>query len=318
MKRSLISVLASVMLSAPAFADPSVYTPALDLGSEFTTLGDGSKIHSIQAGTGETVVFLHGLPASAYLWREVVREVGASHHAIAPDLPGYGYSDAPRSGDFGLTAAVESLSEYLNGLEAETFTLVVTDMGSVLGLNYAVHNADRIKGIVLSEAVFQPPEAFMAQLRPEHMEFIMAAQDPAFVKQITLDQPALVDMAMQANSITTLSDEVLANYRAPYIDPAPDHMEKRMVLNAVFGPDGLNNFGMMAHENASLLAELDVPILLVEADPGYMVNAPAVEYARTTFADLTVVTIDHAGHFFAEDNPSAFAKAVTSWMASQD
>ena len=158
----------------------------------------------------------------------------------------------------------------------------------------------------------------MAQLRPEHMEFIMAAQDPAFVKQITLDQPALVDMAMQANSITNLSDEVLANYRAPYLDPAPDHMAKRMVLNAVFGPDGLNNFGMMAHENASLLAELDVPILLVEADPGYMVNAPAVEYARNTFADLTVVTIDQAGHFFAEDNPSAFANAITTWMAGQD
>jgi haloalkane dehalogenase len=305
----------ALLASNAAFADPSVYTPALSMDSNFTRLEDGTRIHSIEAGTGHTVVLLHGLPASAYLWRDVVPLVGQSNHAVAPDLPGYGYSSTLATGDFDLSSAADALAEYLDGISAEKITLVVTDMGSVLGLNYAIKNPERIAGIVMSEAVFQPPEAFMAQIRPEHLEFIMAAQDPAFVKQITLDQPMLVDMAMQNNSVTELSEETLSNYRSPYYAPFEDHQEKRQTLNAVFGADGLQDFGVIAAKNAVGLAEMDVPILLVVANPGYMVNAPAVAYARDTFANLTVKEIEGAGHFFAEDNPEGFSEVVNEWLA---
>ncbi len=315
MKKFLLSTVFSVLTVTSVAAEPSVYTPPLALDSQFTELADGTRIHAIEAGQGPTVVLLHGLPASAYLWRDVVPLVGTDKHVVAPDLPGYGHSSAVASGDFGLGAAAAALAEYLDGLGAEKITLVVTDMGSVLGLNYAVKNPDRIAGIVMSEAVFQPPEAFMAQLRPEHMEFIMAAQDPAFVKQITLDQPMLVDMAMQNNTVSTLDEETLANYRAPYYAPYDDHQDKRRTLNGVFGADGLANFGAMAAENAVGLAQMDVPMLLVVADPGYMVNAPAVAYARENFANLTVANVDSAGHFFAEDNPVGFADVLNAWLA---
>lgn len=315
MKSFKFAAAFALLTSTAAFADPSVYTPALSMDSNFTQLEDGTRIHSIEAGTGHTVVLIHGLPASAYLWRDVVPLVGQSNHAVAPDLPGYGHSSTLANGDFGLPAAADALAEYLDGVSSEKITLVVTDMGSVLGLNYAIKNPERIAGIVMSEAVFQPPEAFMAQIRPEHLEFIMAAQDPAFVKQITLDQPMLVDMAMQNNSVTELSEETLSNYRAPYYAPFEDHQEKRQTLNAVFGADGLQNFGAIAAENAVGLAELDVPMLLVVANPGYMVNAPAVEYARDTFSNLTVKEIEGAGHFFAEDNPGGFSEVVSEWIA---
>jgi pimeloyl-ACP methyl ester carboxylesterase len=91
-------------------------------------------------------------------------------------------------------------------------------------------------------------------------------------------------------------------------------MAKRETLSAVFGPEGLQNFGMMAAENAAGLAALDVPMLLVVAEPGYMVNAPAVAYAKATFANLQIKQITAAGHFFAEDNPDAFADAVLTWL----
>ena len=314
MKNIILGAAMSLLFSANAFADPSVYTPPLELPSSYTELSDGSKIHSIQVGSGETVVFLHGLPASAYLWRKVLPLAGEHVHAIAPDLAGYGFSDAPTSGDLSLSASLAALTEYLNGIEAESFTLVVTDIGSVLGLNYAVKNPDRISGIVMSEAVFQAPEDFMAQIRPEHREFIMAAQDADFVRQITIDQPAIVSMSMQGNTVTTLSETTLANYNAPYMEQNADYMQKRGTLNAVFGPSGLQNFGMLAAENAAGLAKMDVPILLVRANPGYMVNQPAVDYAKANFENLTIGEIDNAGHFFAEDNPEDFTKVVLDWL----
>lgn len=310
----MMSAASALLMAAPVSAEPSVYTPPLALDSTFTELSDGTRIHALEAGSGDTVVLLHGLPASAYLWRGVIPQIAKSYHVVAPDLPGYGHSSVLPSGDFGLRASVNVLTAFLDGVSDEKITLVVTDMGAVLGLNYAINNPERIAGIVLSEAVFQPPQDFMEQIRHEHREFIMAAQDAAFVKQITLDQPVLVDTAMQGNSVTNLSEDVLSNYRSPYYPPFDDYLAKRQTLNAVFGPEGLANFGAMAAENAAGLAAMDVPVLLVLARPGYMVNEPAVAYAKSTFANLKIKEIEEAGHFFAEDNPDAFAEVLLTWL----
>lgn len=315
MKQIILTAALALLTTTATLAEPSVYSPPLAIGSTFTQLSDGTKIHSLDIGSGHTVVLLHGLPASAYLWRKVLPIVSQDYRAVAPDLPGYGHSSAPASGDFGLKASLASLSMFLDNLTAEKITLVVTDMGSVLGLNYAVKHPERIAAIVMSEAVFQPPQEFMQQIRPEHHEFIMAAQDPAFVKQITIDQPALVDMAIQSNTVTTLDEETLSNYRAPYNPPFADHLDKRQTLSAVFGADGLNNFGAMATENADGLKALDIPMLLVVAKPGYMVNEPAIAYAKATFTNIQVKEIDGAAHFFAEDNPEGFANVLTQWLA---
>ena len=312
MKRFATAVAFSAALLLPAQAETSVYSPPLTIESTFSEIEGELRIHALEQGEGHTIVLLHGLPASAYLWRKVIPLAAENYHVVAPDLPGYGHSSTVP--DYGLDTAARALSTYLDGLPVEKFTLVVTDIGSVLGLNYAVRNPDRIAGIVLSEAVFQLPEDFMNQIRPKHREFIMAAQDGDFVKQITIDSPALVDLALQNNSITELDEEVLANYRAPYLPPFDDHMDKRKTLNGVFGLNGLQNFGTMAAENAAGLADMDVPILLVVAKPGYMVNDPAIAYAKATFSNLEIAEIDEAGHFFAEDNPEAFAKALVNWL----
>ena len=55
----------------------------------------GSKIHYIEEGSGDPILFLHGNPASSYLWRNVIPHVSPYGRVIAPDLIGYGKSDKP-------------------------------------------------------------------------------------------------------------------------------------------------------------------------------------------------------------------------------
>ncbi|MEE2810976.1 MAG: alpha/beta fold hydrolase [Pseudomonadota bacterium] len=310
------NILGALLLTAaPAFASDGPYAPAISAKSVFTEVASGETLHAIESGKGNPVVFLHGLPSSAYLWRDVLPIVGKSAHAIAPDLPGYGYSDVPSNGGRDLTALGSVLDHYLDGLPDDKMVLVVNDVGSLLGLNYAVHKPERIAGIVLVEAVFQPPQDFMAQLRPDHLEFLQAVQDPAVVSSLTIDQPALVDMAIQSNTATELGEDILSNYRAPYMPGQKDHLAKREVLAATFGPDGGATFGMIAAENAAGLTELDVPILLIEADPGYMVNPPAIAYAKEHFKNLTISKVSGAMHFVSEDQPVALGDAINAWLS---
>ena len=53
----------------------------------------GSRMHYVEAGTGDPVLFLHGNPTSSYLWRNVIPYVAERARCIAPDLIGHGDSD---------------------------------------------------------------------------------------------------------------------------------------------------------------------------------------------------------------------------------
>jgi haloalkane dehalogenase len=54
---------------------------------------DGSKMHYIDVGEGDTILFLHGNPTSSYLWRNVIPHVSGQARCVAVDLIGMGKSD---------------------------------------------------------------------------------------------------------------------------------------------------------------------------------------------------------------------------------
>ena len=56
---------------------------------------EGSKIHYVEEGTGDPILFLHGNPTSSYLWRNIIPYAAEMGLAIAPDLIGMGKSDKP-------------------------------------------------------------------------------------------------------------------------------------------------------------------------------------------------------------------------------
>ena len=66
---------------------------------------DGLKIFYREAGreSDPTLLLLHGFPASSFMFRELIERLSDSFHLVAPDYPGFGYSDAPSSQTFSYT-----------------------------------------------------------------------------------------------------------------------------------------------------------------------------------------------------------------------
>ena len=58
---------------------------------------DGNNIFYREAGSGgaPTILLLHGFPTSSHMFRNLIPALGDSYHVVAPDLPGFGFSDAP-------------------------------------------------------------------------------------------------------------------------------------------------------------------------------------------------------------------------------
>ncbi|MGF1646088.1 MAG: alpha/beta fold hydrolase [Kineosporiaceae bacterium] len=119
-------------------------------GRRVTAGGLGS--FALDEGAGETVVLVHGVPASSWLFRKVVPALAARGlRAVAPDLPGQGLADRPAPADFPYTytAMGHWLGEALDVLGVGDAHLVVHDWGGPVGLEWAAAHPDRVRSLTV-------------------------------------------------------------------------------------------------------------------------------------------------------------------------
>src|ERR1700728_248733 len=144
----------------------------------------GYKIFYREAGAkrSTTIVLLHGYPSSSHMCRDLIPQLETNFHIIAPDYPGFGYSDAPDSTKFeypfdNLASHIEELIFGVLGLK--TFSIYVQDYGAPVGYRIASRHQDAIEGIVVQNgnaylegigAAFDPMKPFWANRTAETEE----------------------------------------------------------------------------------------------------------------------------------------------------
>lgn len=141
----------------------------------------GQSIFYREAGdaANPAIVLLHGFPSSSHMFRDLIPQLAERFHVIAPDYPGFGYSDAPTPAEFAYTfdhlaAVVEELLFEKLGLKQ--FRLYVQDYGAPVGFRVAARHPEAVVGLVvqngnayvegISEA-FEPMKPFWADRNAE-------------------------------------------------------------------------------------------------------------------------------------------------------
>jgi pimeloyl-ACP methyl ester carboxylesterase len=117
---------------------------------------DGVKIFYREAGSASApaVLLLHGFPASSFMFRDLINQLSGHFHVIAPDYPGFGYSDAPSKQSFSysfdhLAAIVEKLTDRL---QLDRYALYMQDFGGPVGFRLAVRRPDKVSALIIQNA----------------------------------------------------------------------------------------------------------------------------------------------------------------------
>lgn len=97
-----------------------------------------------------TILLLHGYPTSSHMFRNLIPILSGKYHVIAPDLPGFGYSDAPDREHFDYTFAnmTKTIQSFIDVLHLKRFAIYVFDYGAPTGYRIALDNPEKITGII--------------------------------------------------------------------------------------------------------------------------------------------------------------------------
>jgi pimeloyl-ACP methyl ester carboxylesterase len=141
----------------------------------------GRRLFYREAGHANSpaIVLLHGFPSSSHMFRDLIPQLADELHVIAPDYPGFGYSDAPSVQEFeytfdNLAAHVEEL--LFRNLGLKRFSIYVQDYGAPVGYRIASKHPQAIESIVVQNgnayvegigAAFDPLKPFWAQRNVE-------------------------------------------------------------------------------------------------------------------------------------------------------
>ena len=117
-----------------------------------TALVDGFKIFYREAGDPQApaVLLLHGFPTSSHMFRNLIPELSGEYHVIAPDLPGFGFSDAPDHKSFAYTFEhmAEVMGKFTEQVGLKKFAVYVFDYGAPTGLRLALNHPERITALI--------------------------------------------------------------------------------------------------------------------------------------------------------------------------
>jgi pimeloyl-ACP methyl ester carboxylesterase len=112
---------------------------------------DGISIFYREAGPADrpVVLLLHGFPTSSFQFRELIPRLADKYRVIAPDLPGFGFTEVPAERNYTYTfdSLAKSIEAFTDALALQRYALYIFDFGAPTGLRLAVSRPERVTAI---------------------------------------------------------------------------------------------------------------------------------------------------------------------------
>ncbi|WP_165748400.1 alpha/beta fold hydrolase [Cellulophaga sp. Z1A5H] len=126
---------------------------SVEFGTQYKSIKiDGISIAYREAGNPEnqTIVLLHGFPASSHQYRKVFAQLSGAYHLIAPDYPGFGNSDFPDAKDYTYTfdTIATTIDTFLEQKGINSYALMIQDYGAPIGFRIATAHPERVTAII--------------------------------------------------------------------------------------------------------------------------------------------------------------------------
>jgi haloalkane dehalogenase len=272
----------------------------------------GSKMHYVDVGEGDPILFLHGNPTSSYLWRNIIPYVDGQARCVAVDLIGMGKSDHPD-----IPYRYDDHYRYLCGfIDAlgigSNLTLVIHDWGSGLGFRWAREHEEDVRAIAFMEAMIRPlslddmPGSLriaMRMMRAPGTGWMMISAGNIFLKKMLPDL-----------THADISPEALAYYRSAFPTVASRKAVRVWPRELPLDGKPADNTAIV-EDYRQWLTRTEIPKLLFHGNAGVAIKEDEVAWCRENLSNLEIVDLGDAIHFVQETHPSTIGTELSKWYA---
>jgi pimeloyl-ACP methyl ester carboxylesterase len=264
-------------------------------GIEFAALADGPE-------DGPLVLLLHGFPELSRSWRHQLPALGvAGYCAVAPDLRGYGDTEA--RGPYDLRTLAADVEGLIGALGREHAVVVGHDWGGVIAWAAAHIHRDRVARLAILNAPhprLMSEELFASGEQRRRSRYVLQFQVPLYPeRRLSRDRGAEIARALRGGSHvrSAWSDDELEHYRNAFSEPS-----------RLRGPLAYYRTAFrraLLRRGAGLGGPIEAPTLVLWGMRDRFLGPSLCDEARLRAhaPNVEVVRIEEAGHFVQNEAP---------------
>lgn len=247
-----------------------------------------------ERGEGAAVLFVHGFPHDHSLWHAQLAALGQRALCIAPDLRGFGGSDA--TGPFSMDQWADDLAALLDARSVDRAVVCGLSMGGYIAFAFWRRHRDRVRALVLADTRAGADDE---GARAKRREMIGVARDEGAAAVAERLMPGMI-----GKSTRERSPERVAAMRA-MLERAP-----------VEGIVGALEAMMARPDSTEMLPTIDVPTLVVVGEKDVLTPPTEARAMHERIAGSRLEVIAGAGHASAFERPSAFSHALGDFLGA--
>ncbi|WP_046246789.1 alpha/beta fold hydrolase [Hymenobacter terrenus] len=293
------------MATAPLPHFPWLDTTEYPFAAHYLTLPDGQRLHYIDEGQGEVLLFVHGTPSWSFDFRHQVKELARTHRCVALDHVGFGLSDKPAHYDYRPQQHARNLAALIQHLALRQLTLIVHDFGAPIGLAYALEHPANVRRLVVLNSWLWDVSADPAFIRARRV--LTSPLLPWLYRWFNFSPRVLLPRSFGARP---LAAGLRRQYTAPF-----GHARER------HGPVGFAR--ALAHEQAwfgSLWQRVAVlcntPVLFLWGMRDVFFGPAYLHKFAAAFRHAIVVELPTCGHFPQEEEAEAVLHHLRQFLAA--
>jgi pimeloyl-ACP methyl ester carboxylesterase len=272
---------------------------------------DGVTVFYREAGPTDApvILLLHGFPTSSFQYRELIPRLADRYRVIAPDLPGFGFTEVPAERNYKYTFdnLANTVQAFTDALNLKRYALYVFDYGAPTGLRIAMAHPERIIAIVSQNGnayeeglgdAWAPIQQYWRNPTPENRETLRHALNPAGIRSQYVD--GVPDTGMIAPEGYTFDAAMIAR---------PGNMDIQLDLFL----DYANNVKLYPAFQ-QYFRKSKPPLLAIWGKNDLFFIPPGAEAFKKDNPNATVQLLN-TGHFALETHVEEIASAMRQFLA---
>jgi len=260
--------------------------------------------HVQEAGTGDTILLIHGAGGSTHSWRDIILPLAGNFHVVALDLPGQGFSRAGNKRRLGLPAMTEDIHALCVAEGWHPRAIIGHSAGAAIALNLSRH-VTRPDG--------QPPDVIGINAALDRFEGVAGWLFPVLARVLALNpltaalftlggDPAARARRLIKGTGSEIDETGLACYARLFSDRA--HVDATLQMMAQWDVSGLVDH----------LPDITARCLLVTGAEDSAVLPDVSVRAATRLASCDTICLDGVGHLAHEEAPDATVDRIMTWL----